>query len=85
MSSVAFQTEAISTPHSSVEQLELARKLFQEFRPICSWHSPRDLVITEDLIGFVAKGLQAHGGHLGFMLSGKLRPNTLGQETRECR
>jgi hypothetical protein len=31
------------------------------------------LVITEELLPFVIKGLRAHGGRRGFILSGKLR------------
>ena len=80
-----YQAQTISTPRSSFERLELARKLFQQFYAQCFWHSPRDLDITEDLIPFVVKGLRANGGHLGFMLAAKLRPNALERDALECR
>jgi hypothetical protein len=60
------------TPDVS-RRLELANELFREFRIQCFWSSPRDLVITEDLIPFVVKGLRKHGGVRGFTLAGALR------------
>ncbi len=56
------------------ERVELANQLFREFRTRCFWHSPRDLVITEELIPFVMKGLRKHGGRRGFILAGKIQP-----------
>jgi len=61
-------------PLSQNERLELANQLYREYHTRCFWHAPRDLVITEDLIPFVVKGLRTHGGHRGFIASGKLRP-----------
>jgi|GEM_PF-4351916 len=55
------------------ERLELAKQLYREYHARCFWHSPRDLIITEDLIPFVAKGLRNHGGRRGFILSGFFR------------
>lgn len=60
-----------STPHDRDEQLELANRLYREFRTRCFWHSPHDLVITEDLIPFVVKGLRTYGGRRGFILAAK--------------
>jgi hypothetical protein len=54
--------------------VELANQLFREFHARCFWHSPRDLVITEELVPWVIKGLRGHGGHRGFMLSAQLKP-----------
>jgi hypothetical protein len=85
MSLAADQAQTISTPRNQVERLELARELFQKFHAECFWNSPRDLDITEDFIALVAKGLRAHGGHLGFMLAAKLRPNAFEREPLECR
>jgi hypothetical protein len=65
----------ISTPRNLHERLELANLLYREFQSRCFWHSPRDLVITEDLIPFVVKGLRTYGGHRGFKLAGKLHSN----------
>jgi hypothetical protein len=85
MSVATDQAQQLPTPRNQVERLELARELFQKFYAQCFWHSPRDLEITEDLIPFVVKGLRANGGHLGFVLAGKLRPNALERESLECR
>jgi len=63
----------IPIPRSKEERLELANQLYREFYARCFWHSPRELVITEDLIPFVIKGLRSQGGRQGFILSGKLR------------
>jgi hypothetical protein len=65
--------ETIPTPRNLHERLELANLLYREFQNQCFWHSPRDLVITEDLIPFVVKGLRTHGGQRGFTLAGKLQ------------
>lgn len=62
----------VSTPRNLHERLELANLLYRAFRNRCFWHSPRELVITEDLIPFVVKGLRTHGGHRGFKLAGQL-------------
>ena len=67
--------QIISTPRNLHERLELANLLYREFQNRCFWHSPRDLVITEDLIPFVVKGLRTYGGHRGFKLAGKLQPS----------
>jgi len=64
--------QSLSTPRNLNERLELANLLYREFQNQCFWHSPRDLVITEDLIPFVVKGLRTYGGHRGFKLAGKL-------------
>jgi hypothetical protein len=66
---------AISTPCDLHEQLRLANLLYREFQSRCFWHSPRDLVITEELIPFVVKGLRTYGGHRGFKLAGRLQPS----------
>lgn len=78
--------QTISTPRNLHERLELANLLYREFQNRCFWHSPRDLVITEDLIPFVVKGLRTHGGHRGFKLAAKLQP-TLNpdRELLQCR
>jgi hypothetical protein len=65
--------QTIPTPRNLHERLELANLLYREFQSRCFWHSPRDLVITEDLIPFVVKGLRTYGGHRGFKLAGKLQ------------
>lgn len=81
---------AIPAPQNRHEQVELANQLFREFHTRCFWHSPRDLVITEELIPFVIKGLRTNGGRRGFMLAGKLQPRGTtarfpDREPGECR
>ncbi len=53
--------------------LEQANQAFRRLHTRCFWHSPKDLVVTEDLIPFVIKGLRAHGGHEGYVLSGQIK------------
>jgi hypothetical protein len=85
MDSTRSQATTVRAPRDRFERLELARELFRRFHVQCFWHSPRDLEITEDLIPFVVKGLRAHGGHLGFALAGKLRPDADERDVPECR
>ena len=68
-------TQTISSPDTLHERLESANLLYNEFQNRCFWHSPRDLVITEELIPFVMKGLRTYGGHRGFKLAAKLLPS----------
>ena len=71
---------------SREERLQLANQLYREYHAQCFWHSPRDLVITEDLIPFVVQGLRKHGGRRGFMRSGQLQERNLPAEKgrKEC-
>ena len=73
----------MATPLTRDERLVLANQLYREFHTRCFWHSPRELVITEDLIPFVVKGLRAHGGRRGFILSAKLRERAATQGVSE--
>ena len=75
----------IRVPRDGSERLERARELFRRFHAQCFWHSPRDLEIGEDLIPFVAKGLRAHGGHLGFTLADALLRDADLRGRRSCR
>jgi hypothetical protein len=69
--------------------LNLANQYFREFHARCFWHSPRDLVITEELLPFVLKGLRTHGGRRGFLLAGKVQDALAtiqtDQKVPECR
>lgn len=71
----------VPTPQNLQERLELANKLFREYRGQCFWHSPNDLDITEEQLPFVMKGLRTYGGRRGFVLAGKLRANPLDGQT----
>jgi hypothetical protein len=63
----------VTAIHDQMERLELANRLFREFHGLCFWHCPRDLVVTQDMIPLVVKGLRTHGGRRGFMLAGQLQ------------
>jgi len=70
--------------------LELANRLYREYHARCFWHSPRGLIITEDLIPLVVKGLRKHGGRRGFILSGQIKceratPQGTERVVPECR
>lgn len=66
-------SQAAAVPPSTGDQrLESANRLYREFHAQCFWHSPRGLVITEELVPFVAKGLRTHGGRRGFLLAAHL-------------
>ena len=88
MSAPTNQTPPAPTPSNTEERLKLANLLYREFHARCFWHSPPDLVITEDLLPFVVKGLRTHGGHRGFLLAAKLQPGARLASERdppECR
>lgn len=77
MSAASNQTPTIPTPRTLHERLELANQLYREYHTRCFWHCPQDLVITEELIPFVVKGLRTYGGRLGFILASKLLPEAV--------
>ena len=55
------------------QRIELAQTLYREYRAVCFWHCKPDLVITEELIPFVVKGLRENGGRKGFLAASALR------------
>jgi hypothetical protein len=73
MSADSKLTPTVATPLNPDERWELANQLYQEFHTRCFWHSPRDLLITEELIPFVVKGLRTYGDRRGFLLAAKLQ------------
>jgi hypothetical protein len=73
MSETANVTATFTTSQDQSERLQRANQLYREFHTQCFWHAPRDLVITEELVPFVVKGLRTHGGRRGYMLAGKLQ------------
>ncbi len=75
MFETAIPTPLMSVPLDRDARLELANRLYREYHTRCFWHSPRDLIITEDLIPMVVNSLRKHGGRRGFILSGQLRPS----------
>jgi hypothetical protein len=78
------------TSPASADPLELANRLYREFHGQCFWHSPRELVITAELVPFVAKGLRTDGGRRGFLLAAQLdrrriAGSTPTEDSAECR
>ncbi len=63
----------VNLPLTPEERLELANRLCREYHTRCFWHCPPDLVVTEDLLPLVMKGLRKYGGHRGFILAEKLQ------------
>ena len=53
--------------------VELAQQLYREYRSVCFWHCKPDLIITEELVAFVAKGLRENGGRKAFLAASALR------------
>jgi hypothetical protein len=53
-------------------RLALAQRAYREFRIQCFWSYRPDLVITEDKIPFVIRGLRKYGGHKGYRIVAEL-------------
>jgi hypothetical protein len=53
-------------------RLELARKAFKESYAQCFWSYREDLVITEEKIPFVIRGLRDDGGLAGYRIAAEL-------------
>jgi hypothetical protein len=53
-------------------RLELASVLFHEFYASCFWHMKPELIITEELIPLIIKGLRTHGGRRGLLSAARL-------------
>ena len=51
---------------------ELARRLFREFYAACFWHLKPDLVVTEEVIPIIVRGLRTHGGRRGLLAAAQL-------------
>jgi hypothetical protein len=61
MSRSSDHTPVPSPALTPAERLDLAQRLYREYHARCFWHSTRDLVIAQELILFVVKGLHTHG------------------------
>jgi hypothetical protein len=83
MNTEDLRSQASAGGQEPDEQLALANQLYCEFYAQCFWHSPRDLVITKELVPFVVKGLRHHGGRRGFLLAETLRPKDTRAESGE--
>jgi hypothetical protein len=63
------RTESARTPES---RLELGRRLYREFYAACFWHLKPELVMTEEIIPIILRGLRTHGGRRGFLAAAQL-------------
>jgi hypothetical protein len=75
-------------PHTGSAQkpesrTELARRLFREFYAGCFWHLKPDLVVTEDMIPIIIRGLRTHGGRRGLLAAVQLEESEASPD--ECR
>ncbi|WP_165068843.1 hypothetical protein [Paludisphaera rhizosphaerae] len=79
----SFSHAEIMPSRKRSELAEQAAELYRRFHTRCFWHCPLELEITEELIPFVVKGLQTHGGREGFRLAGMLQALTVGSHERQ--
>jgi hypothetical protein len=64
-------------------RIELARRLFREFYAACFWHLKPDLVVTEEMVPIIVRGLRTHGGRRGLLAAAQLEEPEASPE--ECR
>jgi hypothetical protein len=50
-----------------ISVLEKAQELFEKYYEQCFWHMRSDLIITENNLPQIIKGLRTYGGRSGFM------------------
>jgi hypothetical protein len=64
-------------------RIELARRLYSEFYAACFWHLRPDLVVTEEVIPVILRGLRTHGGRRGFLAAAQLEESEVSSD--QCR
>jgi hypothetical protein len=64
-------------------RIDLARRLYREFYAACFWHLKPDLVVMEETIPVIVRGLRAHGGRRGLLAAGHLEEAEAASD--ECR
>ena len=62
----------MATEKKKMTAVEYARFLFRAHYANCFWHLKPDLVVTEETIPLVIKGLRAHGRRNGFLAAAEL-------------
>jgi hypothetical protein len=60
------------TERSGEAKLELARRAFNEFFPLCFWFCDPKLVIEEKHIPMIVRHLRLNGGHKGYRKAAQL-------------
>lgn len=74
------QTGSERKPES---RIELAQRLFREFYAACFWHLKPNLVVTEEIIPIILRGLRLHGGRRGLRAAALLEESEAASD--ECR
>jgi hypothetical protein len=64
--------DTTESPQPGETRLEFANRLYREYHVRCFWHCRPDLVITEDRIPMLVKGLREHGGRRGMFTAARL-------------
>jgi len=74
-----------SSPSTSTTEtrLQLANCLFRQFFAACFWHCRPDLIITEEMLPTVVRGLRNHGGREGLLAAARL--TSLGESSDASR
>jgi len=73
-------TESERKPES---RIELAQRLYREFYAACFWHLKPDLVVSEEVLPIILRGLRLHGGRRGFLAAAQLEESEVSSD--ECR
>lgn len=73
-------TESARNPESKIE---LARRLYREFFAACFWHLKPDLLVTEEMIPIIVRGLRTYGGRRGFLAAAQLEQSEVSSDA--CR
>jgi hypothetical protein len=63
-------------------RIELARRLYREFYAACFWHLNPDLVVSEETIPIILRGLRTYGGRRGFLAAAQLEESEVASD--EC-
>ena len=64
-------------------RIERAGRLYREFYTACFWHLKPDLVVTEEMLPIILRGLRNYGGRRGFLAAAHLEESEVSPD--ECR
>jgi hypothetical protein len=64
----AAETEKLTLP----EKLALAQRAFEKYKTTCFWFLRDDLVVSEETLPLVIKGLRSDGDREAFLIAAKL-------------
>jgi hypothetical protein len=60
------------TARKAESRVDLVGRLYHEFYAACFWHLKPDLVVTEEVIPTIVRGLRLHGGRRGLLAAARL-------------